>query len=189
MQLHIQSRGLRIKSRDTSVKKFMLKESEQPTSLEQFVSFLTSYKTAFDLGACTSWYLSLGCDSHFRKRFIRKKFFKDENSENTPQKIRCPTTKQHSSTTNRRARAEYTDLVIFVDEFNSRHENHKISHCQADFRNFSFFFQCYFSIWCKTLCRLMLVEILCVKSNILRSDFNAILQKIQEHRITVLLLQ
>ena len=35
----------------------------------------------------------------------------------------------------------------------------------------------------------MLVEILCVKSNILRSDFNAILQKIQEHRITVLLLQ
>ena len=106
------------------VKKLLLKESEQPTSLEQFLSFLSPYRAAFEclykllLIAVTLPVTSASCERSFSKMKVVKTFLRNSMSNERLSNIALLSIE--------RARAEDIDLDSFVDEFDSRHENRRI---------------------------------------------------------------
>ena len=106
------------------VKKLILKQPDQPKSMVEFLSFLCSYKAAFEclfnllLISVTLPVTSASCERSFSKMklvktHLRNSMNDDRLSDIALLSIEC-------------CRLEKVDLENFVDEFDSQHGNHRI---------------------------------------------------------------
>lgn len=106
------------------VKKLLTKEPIQPTSITQFLSFLSPYKAAFDclykllLISVTLPVTSASCERSFSKMKLVKTFLRNSMTSARLSNIALLSIES--------ARAEGIDLDCFVDEFDSRHDNRRI---------------------------------------------------------------
>ncbi|XP_066969177.1 zinc finger MYM-type protein 1-like [Macrobrachium rosenbergii] len=106
------------------VKKLLTKEPIKPTSITQFLSFLSPYKAAFDclykllLISVTLPVTSASCERSFSKMKLVKTFLRNSMTSARLSNIALLSIES--------ARAEGIDLDCFVDEFDSRHDNRRI---------------------------------------------------------------
>lgn len=106
------------------VKKLLMKEPKQPTSVAQFLSFLTPYKAAFEclyrllLIAVTLPVTSASCERSFSKMKLVKTFLRNSMTSDRLSNIALLSIESE--------RAEGIDMDNFVDEFDSRHANRRI---------------------------------------------------------------
>ena len=103
----------------TLTKNLLRKASKLPISLEQFLSFIATWKAALVVTG--------SCNSSHHQPFMREKFFKNEITENISQKFHDQWKIGYVDLLSvERIRAEKIDLDDFVDEFDSQHDNRRI---------------------------------------------------------------
>ena len=106
------------------LKKLISKESKQPTSILQFLSFIYPYKAAFEclykllLIAVTIPVTSASCQRSFLKMKLVKTFLRNSMTNEKLSNIALLSIESKI--------AESIDLDSFVDEFHSRHKNRRI---------------------------------------------------------------